>query len=368
MKKYMPWFLGALFIGLFIWTLIFLYNKSSEQPVTYSTEKPSYQTIINKTVATGSIVPREMVEVKPQISGIVQELYVVEGQKVKSGDPMARVRVVPNMANLNGAENRVGVAEINLKNAKLDYDRNQRLLANGVIAQADFQGFEVAYQNARQEMDAARKNLEIVREGTYREAGKSSVTIVKATVDGMVLEVPVKVGDQVIESNTFNAGTSVAKLANMGDMIFEGFVDESEVGKIKEGMPLLLTIGAIEGKRFDATLEFISPQGTEKNGAIQFKIKARVATSDEFLIRAGLSANADVVLGRRDSVLAIRETLLQFDDKKQPYVEISKGNQQFERRDVKTGLSDGLYVEVLEGIKPDEEIKIWNATVAPMAY
>ena len=366
MKKVLPWILGGLFLLLFLSTLIYLYGKGVEEPITYESEQPSFQTIINKTVATGSIVPREMVEIKPQISGIIQELYVEEGQKVKAGDPIARVRVVPNMANLNSAENRMNVAEINLSNAKLDFERNKKLVETGVIAQAEFQQFEVAYKNAKQEVEAARRNLEIVQEGTYKEAGKSSVTIVKATVSGMVLEVPVKEGDQVIESNTFNAGTSVAKVADMSDMIFEGFVDESEVGKIAVDMPLVLTVGAIESRKFEASLEFISPQGLEKNGAIQFKIKARVATPDDFFIRAGLSANADIVLGRRDSVLAIRETLLQFGDDQKPFVEVETAPGQYEKRMVQTGLSDGLFIEVLEGVSKEEKIKIWNATVAPM--
>jgi len=348
------------FIGVFIYSMFFLFQKSKEEPVVYETQTAFYSNIVLKTLATGSIKPREEIDIKPQVSGIIQELYVEAGDEVLEGDLMAKIKVIPNMVQLNTAENRVAAAQINLDNAKLDYDRNKKLYEQDVISFSEFQRFETAYKNAKIEMNGATENLEIVKEGSSKKMGKSSLTRIKSTVTGMVLDVPVKVGNQVIESNNFNDGTTVATVANMNDMIFEGLIDESEVGKIKPGMDLLITIGAIEDLQFKAKLEYIAPKGTEINGAIQFQVKANIVLNDDVFIRAGYSANADVVLDQRDSVLAIDEGLLQFDENGQAFVEVATGEQTFERKDVKLGLSDGIKAEVLSGVNAEDEIKIWN--------
>lgn len=343
-------------IGLFVWTGFFLYNKNKEEPVVYKTEKPFVTDIIKKTVATGSVVPRKEIEVKPQVSGLIKNLYVEPGDIVKEGDLIATVRIIPDMVSLNNAESRVNRAEISLANAKREYERNKPLLADGVIADAVFQQFELNYRNAQEELNTAKDNLQLIKEGSTKKSGKTANTNIRATISGMVLDVPVEQGNSVIEANTFNDGTTIAVLANMDDMIFEGKVDESEVGKIREGMELVLTIGAIEAEKFTAKLEHISPKGVEENGAIQFEIRADVQLTEDQFIRAGYSANADIVLDRRDSVLVINESLLQFDDD-QPFVEVENGSQNFERVDIKTGLSDGINIEVLSGITEEEMIK-----------
>ncbi len=356
MKKFFLIIVGMIVLSAFAGTLFYLYSKSETSPDTYGTETPAVTTIIKKTVATGSVVPRKEVEIKPQVSGIIDTLYVVPGQKIKSGDLVAKVRIIPNMVNLNNAENRVSMARISLDNAERELKRNRRLLADGALSDAIFRQFEMDYDNSRQELAAAVDNLELIRKGTTTKSGETSNTLVRATIGGMVLEVPLEEGDSVIESNTFNDGTTLATIADMDELIFEGKVDESEVGKIRVGMELLLTIGAIEGEQFEALLEHIAPKGLEENGAIQFEIRAAMELRDDFFIRANYSANADIVLDRRDDVLAISEALLQFEDDK-IFVEVEIAPQSFEKRFIETGLSDGIQIEVIAGVTEEDRIK-----------
>jgi len=336
--------------------LYYLYSKNQKKDRIYETEKPLYKDIIRKAVATGSVIPRKEIDIKPQVSGLIDKLYVEAGDRVQKGDLIAIIQIIPDMANLNNAENRVNLAEIALKNAQQDIERNKPLYEDGVISAADYQVFELALSNAKEELQAARDNLEIIRKGSTEKYGNRGNTNVRATVEGMVLDVPIEEGNSVIEANTFNEGTSIAIIANMDDMIFEGQVDESEVGKLEPGMDLLLSIGAIEGETFNAKLEYISPKGVEENGAIQFEIRAKVALEAEQFIRAGYSANADIVLAKRDSVLAIPESVLIFEGES-TYVEVERGEQNFEQIVVETGLSDGIHIEVLDGVKADDVIK-----------
>lgn len=359
MKKILKILIALILIGIFAWTLYFLWAKSEEKPVTYKTQQPFVTNIIKKTVATGSVVPRKEILVKPQVSGIIDEIYINAGDTIEENDKIALVKIIPNMVSLNNAENRLRQAKINLDNAKIDLDRNRELLDNEVIAAAQFQQFEVTYKSAREEYKAAKDNLELVKKGETSSNKANTNRLIRSTISGMVLDVPVKEGNSVIEANTMNEGTTVAAIADMKDLVFEGKVDESEVGKLKEGMNLILTIGAIEDESFEAVLEYISPKGVEEDGAIQFEIKAAVKLEKDQFIRAGYSANADIVLDRRDSVLAISESLLQFSGDT-TFVEVEVAEQEFEKRIVKTGLSDGINIEVLEGVGKDEPIKLWN--------
>ena len=350
----------VILLGIMGYTLFYLFEKNRQEPEVYKTRNPEIADIIKKTVATGSIIPRKEIMIKPQISGIVKEVYVEAGDKVKKGDILAKIRVVPNMVSLNNAENRLNRAKIELEQAKIDYERNLQLYEQKVISDATFQPVKLRMRTAEEELEAAENNLAIVKEGVSKSGKEVSNTLIRSTIGGMVLDVPVKEGNSVIEANNFNDGTTIAIVADMSDMIFEGKVDESEVGKLKEGMPLILNIGAIDGQTFDATLEYIAPKGVEENGAIQFLIKASVDLKENQFIRAGYSATADVVLDRRDSVLAIDESLLQFENDT-AFVEVETGEQQFEKRFVKLGLSDGIKVEVLDGLDKNDRIKIWNA-------
>ncbi len=362
MKKIIRIAFFVALIGLFFYTIWFLYKKSEQKPVVYKTQSMVKTNIIKKTVATGSVVPRKEVNIKPQVSGIIEKLFVVAGDKVKKGDMIARIRIIPNMLNLANAESRLNRAQLAFDNAKIDLERNQQLLESKMISYADFQVVRLTYNNAKEELDAAENNIQLIKEGVSKSSGKATNTIVRSTIDGMVLDVPLKEGSSVIESNTFNEGTTIASVADMGEMIFEGKVDESEVGKIKPGMDLILTVGAIDTDKFAAILVYIAPKGIKENGAIQFTIKARVDLKKNQFLRAGYSANADIVLARKDSVWSIPEALLQF-EKEKVFVEIETQPQVFERREIKTGLSDGINIEILEGLKPEDKIKDPNLPV-----
>ena len=345
----------------FAGAMYYLYSKNQEDPVVYNTEKPSKQSIVNKTVATGSILPMEEVLIKPNISGVIDEIYVEAGDLVKANDLIAKIKVIPNLSSLNQARNAIDQAKITLDDEKRKYDRQKSLFEKGVISKQDLERFEVTFKQAEQAYEAARQNYDIVKTGSTKGLGSSANTLIRSTVPGMILELPVEVGNQVIQSNNFNEGTTIAALADVNRMIFEGKVDESEVGKIKEGYPLEITVGAIENATFDAVLDYIAPKGKLENGAIQFEIKGTLQKQDSTFIRAGLSANASIILARADSVLTIKEALVQFDDEsKSPYVEVKTGEKEFERRDITLGISDGIQVEVKEGLSEDDEIKIWN--------
>jgi len=363
MKKVLKILGIVLLLGLFIGTIYFLYAKSEEKPVVFQTTQAMKTNIIKKTVATGSVVPRKEIEIKPQVSGIIDEIYIEAGVEVNKNDKIALVKIIPNMVSLNNAENRLRQAKIALENAKLDLDRNKQLLDQKVIADADYQRFDIAYKTAQEEYQAAQDNLDLVKMGETSKNRAQTNRLIRSTIQGMILDVPIEEGNSVIEANTMNEGTTIASVADMSDLVFEGKVDESEVGKIREGMNLILKIGAIEDETFDAVLEYISPKGIEEDGAIQFEIKAAVKLKEGQFIRAGYSANADIVLDRRDSVLAISEALLQFDGDT-AYVEVQTEDQQFEKRYVETGLSDGINIEILSGITMDDEMKLWNLSEA----
>ena len=362
MKKSVTIVILLLIVIVFGGSMYYLYQKNAEDPVVYETETPSKQTIVKKAVATGSILPLEEVLIKPNISGVIEEIYVEGGDYVKSGDLLAKIKVVPNLSALNDAKNAINEAKINLDDQKRNYERQSNLFGKGVIPKADLERAEVSYDQAKQAYAAANQRYDIVKTGTTSGLSNSANTLIRATVSGMVLEVPVEVGNQVIESNTFNEGTTIAAIADVDKMIFEGKVDESEVGKIKEDLPLEITVGAIENRVFNAVLDYIAPKGKEENGAIQFEIKGTLRKNDTVFIRAGLSANASIILARADSVLAVKEALVQFDDEtKKPYVEVETADQQFERKEVELGVSDGICVEVKSGLGANDKVKVWNA-------
>ena len=344
-------------VAVFGGTMFFLYNKSKKKPEVFETKSPFVSNVIMKTVATGSVVPRFEIEIKPQVSGIIDELYVQAGDRIAKGQVIAKIKIIPDMVNLNSAETRMNRAKINYEDAQIDYDRQQKLFDKSVISYADYKTAKVNYDSSKEELTAAENNLELIKNGVTKTAKTATNTLVRSNNDGMVLDVPVEVGNSVIQSNTFNDGTTIAIVANMKDMIFEGKVDETEVGKIKEGMPIELEIGAIDKEKFEAHLAYISPKGKEENGAIQFEIKADVSLKEGQFIRAGYSANANIVLDRKDSVMVIPEGMLKF-EKDSSFVEVQTGEEQiFEKRYVKTGLSDGINIEITEGLKQEDKVK-----------
>lgn len=357
LKKIRNTVLILTFVGLIGWTFYFLFQKSQDEPVIFETVHPFDTSIIKKTVATGSVTPRREVNMKSQVSGIIEKLYMLAGQQVKEGDVIAKIKIIPNMLNLANAESRVNTAQITYDNSKIEYDRNKALFDQNVISRSEFQALELRIKSAFEELAAAQNQLQIIKEGVSKSSGATSNTFVKSTISGMVLDVPVKEGGQVIESNTFNEGTTICSVANMGEMIFEGKLDESEVGKVQTDMDIVLTIGAIDKESFKARLEYIAPKGITENGAIQFLIRASISKEKNSFLRAGYSANADIILDRKDHVLAIPESVLQF-DKEKPFVEVETDNQKFEKRFIKTGLSDGINIEVISGLEKTDKIKL----------
>ncbi|WP_142784974.1 efflux RND transporter periplasmic adaptor subunit [Changchengzhania lutea] len=335
-------------------------DANSKDIIDYKVEEPFYTSINTKAVATGKLNPEEEIEIKPQISGIVDKILVEEGDMVKKGDLIAIIRVVPNEQNLVGAKSRIATTKLSYDNAKVLYERNKSLFEKGVISQLDFENSELSFYQAKESLVQAQNDYQIIKRGSI-SGGSSANTNIIAQIPGTVLEIPVREGDQVIQSNNFNAGTTIATIADMSLMIFEGKVDEAEVGKLKEGKEIKVILGAIKDKEFPAKLTFVAPKGVEENGTVQFVIKADVKIDSTTNVRAGYSANAEIDIEAKDSVLAIREALLQYNRiTEKPFVEILDGDNTFKKENVELGISDGINVEVTEGVEEGDKIKVWN--------
>ena len=359
MKKYLIITLLVVVAAIFIGTFIFLYQKSKPKTTVYETVTPEIADLEKTTVATGKVEPRDEVLIKPQISGIISEVYKEAGQTIKQGEVIAKVKVIPELGQLNSAESRVRVAEISTAQAETDHERIKKLYNDKLISREDYEKSEVEIKKAREELQTAKDALEIIKEGITKNSASFSSTLIRSTIDGLILDVPIKVGNSVIMSNTFNDGTTIATVANMNDLIFKGKIDETEVGRIHEGMPVKLTIGALQNLTFDAELEYISPKGVEENGANQFEIKAAVHAPDSVQIRSGYSANAEIVLQRAQKVLAVPEGIIEFSgDSTFVWVMTdSIPEQKFERRQIKTGMSDGIKLEIKEGLTGKEKVR-----------
>ena len=335
-------------------------DANSKDVIDYKVEEPFYSSIDTKAVATGKLNPEEEIELKPQISGIVDKILVEEGDKVKKGDLIATIRVVPNEQNLVSAKSRIATAKLSYDNAKVLYTRNKSLFEKGVISQQDFENSELAFNQAKESLAQSQNDYQIIKRGSI-SGGSSANTNIIAQIPGTILEIPVREGDQVIQSNNFNAGTTIATIADMSLMIFEGKLDEAEVGKVQEGKEIKVILGAIRDKEFPAKLTFVAPKGIEENGAVQFTIKADVTIDSLTNIRAGYSENAEIEIESKDSVLVIREALLQYNRiTEKPFVEIMTEDNKFEKENVELGLSDGINVEITEGVKEGDKIKVWN--------
>lgn len=360
MRKYFKYILMALVAVIFIGTFVFLYIKSQPQPEVYDEFTLQRMDIRKTTVVTGKIEPRNEVNVKPQISGIITEILKEAGETVQEGEVIAKVKVIPDMGSLSAAQSRLRLAEINRKQAQTDYDREKALFDKGLVAADEYDKIAQALRQAREEVDAAQDNLEVVRDGVSKSNASASSTLIRSTITGLILDIPVKVGNSVILANTFNDGTTIATVANMNDLIFRGNIDETEVGRLSTGMTMKITIGALQDLKFDARLEYIAPKATDQNGANQFEIKAAVnLPSNATNIRSGYSANAEIVLAEAKNVLAVQESAIEFDGD-DTYVYVIKGEgdkQTYERRKVQTGISDGINIEIRSGVKPNERIR-----------
>jgi HlyD family secretion protein len=354
-RRLVPLLVTLLVLGAFAWTLYYLYQKSRPRPIVYQTAVPEIRDIVKKTVAAGALVPRKEVTIKPRVSGVVDKLYVEPGQHVKEHALLARIRIIPDVVRLNQAETALRSAVLNDSNALREFDRATQLRDQGLLSDADFAKQELAAQLRQEEREAAEANLQLVRVGASKRTGQVS-NLVYSTVEGMVLEVPVKECGSVIEANNFNEGTTIASIADMNDMIFQGRVDESEVGSLREGMPVSILVGALGEQRFEGTLEYIAPKGQDKDGTIEFEVRAAVKLKAGVFIRANYSANADIIVSRRDRVLSVNEGCVQ-DEGARAWVQVEIQNQKFERRPVELGLSDGIWVEVKKGLDKTTRVR-----------
>ncbi len=359
MKKYSKVIVAAIVALIFIGTFVFLYKKSLPVPVEYSELTPQMTDIQKTTVITGKIEPRNEVNVKPQISGIITEIYKQAGDHVQAGEVIAKVKVIPDMGQLSSAQSRVRLAEINLQQAKVDFTREENLYKQKLVSGEEYDKARQALKQAREEKAAADDALEVVRDGVSSSNASASSTLIRSTISGIILDIPVKVGNSVILANTFNDGTTIASVANMNDLIFRGNIDETEVGNLVADMPMKITIGALHDLKFDANLEYISPKATENNGANQFEVKAAVHVADGNNIRSGYSANAEIVLARAGHVLSVPESAIEFSGDS-TFIYIAKGSgkeRTYERRHVVTGLSDGVNIEIKRGLKLKEKVR-----------
>lgn len=359
MKKYFKFVLMALAAIIFVGTFVFLYIKSRPQPVVYDEFTPKRMDIRKTTIVTGKIEPRNEVNIKPQISGIITEIMKEAGEMVHEGEVIAKVKVIPDMSQLSSAQSRVRLASINEKQARTDYDREKILYDKGLVSADEYDKIAQAWRQAKEETAAAQDNLEVVRDGVSKSNASASSTLVRSTVTGLILDVPVKVGNSVILSNTFNDGTTIATVADMNDLIFRGNIDETEVGRLLTGMTMKITVGALQDLKFDARLEYISPKATDQNGANQFEIKAAVNVPSGQKMRSGYSANAEVVLAEARNVLSVPESAIVFEGSK-TYVYVVKGSgdkKTYERRSVTTGLSDGINIEIKSGLAAAERVR-----------
>ena len=359
MKKYVR-IAALVLVGLiFLGTFVFLYQKSQPQTLEYETLKAEISDLEKTTVATGKIEPRDEILIKPQISGIIDAVYKEAGQTIKKGEVIAKVKVIPELGTLNSAESRVRLAEINAQQSETDFSRMQKLYEAKLVSSEEFEKSEVAVKQAREELQTAKDNLEIVKEGITKNSASFSSTLIRSTIDGLILDVPIKEGNSVIMSNTFNDGTTIATVANMNDLIFRGNIDETEVGRLHEDMPVKITLGALQNMSFDAVLEYISPKGVEENGANQFEIKAAITIPDSITVRSGYSANAEIVLERTQKVLTIPESAIEFSgDSTFVYLLTNDtSEQEFQRQPVTIGMSDGIRIEIKQGLKEGQQVR-----------
>ena len=339
-------------------TFYYLYQKSQPKIVKYQIEQVKTGTVEKRTVATGKVEPRNEILIKPQMSGIISAVYKQAGDNVTAGDVIAKIKVIPDMVNLSSAESRVSRAKIAIDQSKINYDRDKELYEKKVISKEEFEKTRLLYNNDMEELKSAQNNLSLVRDGISSNTSAYSNTLVRSTVTGTILDIPVKVGNSVIQSNNFNDGTTIATVANMNDMLFVGKLDETEVGRVHVGMPINITIGALQDHKLAAKLEYISPKGTEENGAIMFEMKAAVNVPSDLFVRAGYSANAEILLNEAKDVLTIPESCIEFSgDTAFVYLLKKPEPQEFTKKQVKIGLSDGVNIEIKEGLKIKEKIR-----------
>ena len=377
LKKALYLLLGLVFAVALISGISYLISSNTKESETFLTKKPVVQNMDDKVMATGKIVPREEIEIKPNISGIIDKILVTEGDKVVAGQLVATIRIVPSIQNVNAAQQEINNANLQISNAHINVSQQQKqfamqekLYSQGVIskqeyisAQQQLQSTQQTLRNAQQQRQTAQKNLQIAKTGATPELAGLATTQIRSKANGTVLEVPVKVGSQVIEANSFNAGSTICSIADLNSLIFEGTIDEAQAGKLKEGLPMNVVIGALQNKSFPGRVTMIAPKGKEENGTIKFPIEGDVFNKTNEYIRAGFSANGEIILSSQKNALLLDESLIQYEkikDKDNSFVEVKQPDGKFKKVNVKLGASDGINVQILSGITKDSEVKVWN--------
>ncbi|NLN33604.1 MAG: efflux RND transporter periplasmic adaptor subunit [Flavobacteriaceae bacterium] len=374
MKKGLKILLIVLFIGVVLAAFYYMYATSTKDNVNYETTEVAIRDISTKAVATGAVKPREVIEIKPNISGVISEIHVVEGETVEEGALIATLRVIPNVQSLNAAQQQINSAQITLNNEKIQYNRTKSLYDQGVVPKQEYDNALATYQMAQQNLKAAQSDYKIAQTGIAPGLEQYATIQIRATISGMILSIPVEIGNTVQEINNFSVGTTIATMADVNQMIFEGNVDEADVGKLKEGMRLSVMIGALPDERFEGVLNFISPSGVETNGIVQFEIKADVNLKEDIFLRANYSANAEVILSEAKNVVTLETAHIQYDDKGQAYVEVLKPGTEkydqpvFQKKLLETGISDGVHTEIKSGLKQGEQVKIFNTDLESMGH
>lgn len=366
MKKFVKITLIIVFIAAVLGAIFYMYQTSTKDNEKYETTEVVTKDISTKAVATGSVKPREVIEIKPNISGVISEIHVKEGETVEKGALIATLRVIPNVQSLNAAQQQINSARITLNNEQIQFNRTKSLYDQGVLPKQEYDNALATYQMAQQNLKAAQSDYKIAQTGIAPGLEQYATIQIRATISGMILSIPVEIGNTVQEINNFSVGTTIATMADVSQMIFEGNVDEADVGKLKEGMKMSITIGALPDEIFEGILNYISPSGVDTSGIVQFEIKADVNLKSDIFLRANYSANAEVILSEAKNVVALESAHIQYDDKGQPFVEVLKPGTEkydqpvYQKKILEVGISDGVYTEIKSGLKKGDQIKIFN--------
>ena len=366
MKKGLKILLIVLFVVAVIAAIFYMYKTSTSENANFETTEVLQRDISTKAVATGAVKPREVIEIKPNISGVISEIHVEEGETVEKGALIATLRVIPNVSSLNAAQQQINSARITLNNEQIQFNRTKSLYDQGVLPKQDYDNALASYQMAQQNLKAAQSDYKIAQTGIAPGLEKYATIQIRATISGMILSIPVEIGNTVQEINNFSVGTTIATMADVNQMIFEGNVDEADVGKLKEGMKMTITIGALPDEQFEGVLKYISPSGVDTSGIVQFEIKADVNLKKDIFLRANYSANAEVMLSEAKNVVAIESAHIQYDDKGKAFVEILKPGTEkydqpvYQKKMLEIGISDGVYTEIKSGIKKGDKVKVFN--------
>lgn len=362
MKKLLRIIVSLLATFVVVYSFYYMWKQSQPTAQVYDVVSPSRRNISQVVVATGILEARNEVELKPKVTGIIEKLNVQAGDTVHVGQDIATIRIIPDMTLINESQSKVEAARIDLEQAEREAPRSQALYEIGAISKSENEQTQTALSQAREALAAARSQVEVLTKGVSQRSGSANTTIVRSTMYGTVLNVPVKLGSTVSGASLFSEGTTIAKVADLSDIIFKGDIDEIQVAKLRKGMPVTLVPGAMQEVSIPAVLEYISPEGKLVNGTRKFEIKAAAHIPADFNIRSGYSVNASIELNRSTDAMVVDEVCISFEDEQPCVYRLTSDtsdtqNQKWERIPVTLGISDGLYIEVKSGITADMKLR-----------